>query len=346
MISLEIFDVSGFVHTAMNTPGIMEKEYRGMPVGGIHFFLRRIVSELNRGSSVVCCFDGYKGVKQRMPGYKGNRQLNPSVVLQCNVLYDLLRDSNINCYRGFGEADEYIYNICEQYNGEQLYINGCDYDLCHNIIGVNTHYHTCNSKTNNVELVNFCSNIGSVSEKVSCNTLLAYKVLCGDKSDNILSFKSKSTGKSGKQLYREYRDLIDSLGVAPRQSRDRTLLEAFVNSEIKDPTELELLKIRMDAIYPRDLRDPYPNGFDIANSKTANLVKLADYCKCLGDYTSLKILYKMNVKPHEEDFLIELKNKYYELGKEFSKGHFATDNNIPVMKSLSFSTPVNVKGFK
>lgn len=346
MVNIQIFDVSGFVHTAMNTPGLMEKEYRGLPVGGIHFFLRRIISELVRGANVVCCFDGKASSKSRMPGYKGNRKVNPAVVLQCDLLYDLLRECNIYSYRGHGEADEYVYNICEQYKGNDIYINGCDYDLCHNIINSNTHYHTCNSRTNNVEMIGFSNNIGSVSETVTFNTLLAYKVFCGDKSDNIPGFKSSSLNKSGKQLYREYRDLIASLGIDGETSRKRELLEAFINATIHDSTELELLTLRMNAIYPRNLIEYYPNGFEISNIKVVNLETLADHCKCLGDYDSLRILYKYDVKPHEENYLVELKNKYYEKGKEFAKGHFVADNNLNVAKSLSFSTPVNVKGFK
>src|SRR5690606_24046852 len=91
-------------------------------------------------------------------------------------------------------------------------------------------------------------------KKILPNTLSAYKVFTGCKSDKIPSFVSEK-GVSGEVFYQRFCDfLISNLNpYSIKVSKDRRSLQIFLNT-IKDeltPKDLEFLDRNIELVYPR-----------------------------------------------------------------------------------------------
>lgn len=349
MSEIQILDVSGYIHTAQKVQKFAEARERFFPVGGLRFILRKITAELRFGSRVVCCFDGATNRSSRFPGYKGNRKTDPSVVAQCEFLYDLLSRCGVECYKGHGEADDYIYNIVEQYwetldDIDRIIINGADYDLCHNVTEYGVEYKTINTNTNCVSWNNFSQAVGAASVDVFFNTIAAYKVLHKDKSDCIPVFKCDN-GTTGLSMYKDYVAWWKSKGkmFSGRVTRRRDLLEAFLASYDLSSNDLSRLKLRMDAVYPKDLTKYYPEGFRLSDKNTVDMTLLADYCFVIKDFTSLSNLRQLGVRPRSEDDLVNLQNELFELGKDFNNGAYQADRNLSMKECHTFSDLLNVR---
>lgn len=348
MSDIQIYDVSGYIHTASHVETFSNKKSRMFPVGGIRFFLRDLITSLRLGDRVVCSFDSKAPSVPKYPGYKGNRTLNPEVVAQCEYLYKFLRKCGIPCYKGFGESDDIIYNIVEQYKGDmglyKIFVNGSDYDLCHNVDEYCVEYKTCNKNTNCVDWMNFDRAIGWGKEPIIFNTVLAYKVLCGKKADAIKPFTTID-GRTGLSLYKYYKELLLSMDKRFDGSiiRSRKLLEKFLLGTVSNQDDLKTLRKRMDAIYPKDLRNSYSNGFDVADKNDIDLQLLADYCYAIGDRTSLSTLRLLKVSPRPEDRISDILSEIYDWGKDFSSGRWMASKSINLEKSQTFSERVSIK---
>lgn len=353
MSNIQIFDVSGYVNTIEKSAHYKKQNVRLFPVSGMHFFLRKLTAELRYGNRVVCCFDGRSTRSSRFPGYKGSRKLSPSVVAQCEFLYDFLSKCGVACYKGFGEADDYIYNIAEQYYESLgtynfIDINGSDYDLCHNVTEFNVRYKTVNKNTNNVDWQNFSTAIGLTKEEIIFNTVAAYKVLCGDSSDEIPGFTT-SSGVAGVKLYRKYaqwwKDQSSSKGIfySGRITRSREILMSFLNGQDLSEKDISILESRANAIYPKDLTKHYPDGFTLSDKDSVNLQLLSDYCFVIKDFTSLSNIKQLKVYNRPEEELGSVIDELFELGKDFDNGAYMADRNLSMKECKTFSSVFNVR---
>lgn len=355
MNDLHIFDVYGYLHTVSEIERYNREVRRCMPVGGMKFLLRKITAELLIGNKVVCCLDNKVPKGTRLSGYKKNRKLSPEIVAQADYLYNMLQRCGIPSYRGFAEADSFIANICDQYAplleyGSNIYINGCDYDLCHNVSvwpkgevqfkTINTN--CCDVSWNNFSIVLFDKD---TKERIIWNTISAYKVFCGDTSDCIKRF-TLSDGTKGIDLYRDFKEMLKTQlsGKSGKLIGDRRVLEYYINTVkgITDVRDLKLLKERMDTIYPKDLRSQYPNGFDVADRSKVDVQLLADYCHVIGDRDSLISIKKMGKIPHSGDDLKILEDELFRFGVDFSDGKFMVDNNLPMASMVRSAESINV----
>ena len=84
MIDLQILDVFPYLHTAASVPQKC-KTFRNLEVGGLHFILRKIISELRSRNYIVCCFDSPSNHSNKLEGYKSNRQRDPRVIVQAEL---------------------------------------------------------------------------------------------------------------------------------------------------------------------------------------------------------------------------------------------------------------------
>ena len=343
-----IYDVYPYLHTASNVAKFANVKVDNFPVGGIRFFMRKFVASILDHKQVACCFDGQSPKGTRFPGYKGNRKLKPSVIAQADYLFNILNRCGVQSYRGFAEADDYIYNIVEDHykslgRYDFIYIWGADYDLCHNVTEFNVGYRTVNSNTNNVSWDSFSRNIGLSDEEITFNTITAYKALCGDSSDCIPKF-TFDNGVTGLEMYRRFKTFLSNKGnLSGRITRRRDLLEAFLNDQGVSDSDLSKMKGRLDAVYPKDLTSRFPNGFPLCDRTTINLQLLADYCFVIKDYVSLGSFKRNNILPRTEEELSNLQSELYQLGQDFSSGAYAVDRNLPIKNCNTFSETFRVR---
>lgn len=343
-MDIHIIDVHAFLHTACNVSTFSDKTQSNFPVGGLHFVMRKVTAELAVGNSVVLTFDSKHGKERINSDYKGNRTKNPKVISQAEYLYDLCMKCGIQCYIGGAEADDYIFNICEQYKKDeynQVFIHSCDYDLCHNVNEDNVFFRTINRNTLNVDYSNF-SQVFSTKQKVLFNTITAYKVFCGDKSDNMKPFTAEDNTK-GSKIYADYVDNIISLNkVIPSYiTRSRELLEMFIKNTNFSDKDRGTLKKRMDIFYPKNLQHRYPDGFSVSKKSDVNLALLAKHLLCIRDYTSLG---NLKIGANNDD-IVDLTDNLYELGKRFKSGEYSADKNLSFNTSNYFnkSEALNIK---
>lgn len=349
MNKYQILDVYAYLNTVKAIPKFSTLKSRGVPVGGMHFILRKITAELVVGNYVGLAFDGESSGNPKLDGYKANRKRDPSIIVQANFLYDVLRKCGVPCYRGFGEADDHVYGLCEWAYPNvgtftPIFVNSADYDLCHNVDSAGVEFKTINSNSLNVNSATF-SLIPfdrKHKEPVVYNTISAYKVFCGDSSDSIKTFTS-AQGVKGIDLYRGFKKLLkDFGGVAGRVSRDRSLLDVYIQDVIKDSNDIEILRKRANAIFPKDL-SAQVGGYEMRKSEQIDLQVLANYCRAISDFTSVSNLRKLGITPDESPKYGE---EVYQLGLEYKTGVYHADNNLPMESLKTFSEKLSVvKGF-
>lgn len=354
MPQIQLFDVFPYLHTAKHVVGFGNKSKSYFPVGGMDFFLRKLTAELGMTRNMALTFDsrGSAQSKTKIKGYKSNRTRQADIVAQAEYLYDKLSRCGVACYKGEGEADDYIFNICNQYVADAseyapIIINSTDYDLCHNIDEKGAvRFYSVNSLANNVSIVNYESVLrcGKTDERVIFNTVSASKVFCGDSSDNIKTFTAED-GTKGITLYREFiRDVISQFLSKPGYvKRDPRLLQAFIETRITSESDKRKLKARIDTIYPKVIKRP--NGFELSNNKNVDLQGIMDLCCVVGCKDGIRNLRKLGVYPRPDGQLQSMKDELYELGKNFNNGVYQADNNLNVKSLNIFSEAINVGDF-
>lgn len=353
MSIINIYDVYGFLKTAKFKQNLYPIESSGFPVGGIHYLLRHLISDLMERESVVCCFDGQGSEKSfgRVEGYKANRKKDAWVLVQADFLFDFLRQCGIPCYRGYGEADDHIFSFIEANKsllnkGIKMRIHASDWDLVHNVDERGVSYYTCNSNTSNVCYSNYSEEVGLCDEPIMFNTVTAYKVFCGDRSDNVGTFTSEN-GIKGIDLYRSYKNALNATGtyISGAVSRSRELLEHFVSRINLTENDLIKLNKRMDTFFPRNLISKV-GEYKYVYKEEVDLLKLFKYCLALRDFNCVKIIknnYKFSVADDDED-ISDYKAKLYDLGLEYKNGTYQSDRNIKFNQNERFGEIFDAKG--
>lgn len=348
-----VFDVSPCVYTGTYAPYQREVPLvMNLPVGGIRFTLRRIVADLCHLDVVACAFDySSNSNNSKLDGYKATRQKDPKIVVQSDFLYEMLRDCNVPCYRGFGEADDHVFglvksevnNLVPELN--RMFIHSSDYDLAHNVHERGVELRAINSNINNVNYGNFSEVMESFEKtkiKIPFNTISAFKVCFYDKSDNIKTLKLKSLDP--KDLYEAYCLWLSKKGYSSSAyTTSKNLFTVFCEAVVKDKDDLKLIKDRIETIYPKDLSDKV-GGYHFGDKSSVNMKLLTCYAFVLKDKVSLSTLAKAGYRsdtfdndPNGYIALVEDKIKNY--GVNFKQGVYSVDNNLSV-------TPCNVFGDK
>ncbi len=142
------------------------------------------------------CFDSKSKRKESNEEYKSNRpnKLTDSDFQQINVIEELLRRAGYNIYKEPGfEADDLIATLVDKYANQfdcnLIYTSDTDM-LAHVSDNVGVQRYKSGKNYTLVLKKNFaayCSN--EFNCNVLYNTIILYKVLCGDKSDDIKGVK-------------------------------------------------------------------------------------------------------------------------------------------------------------
>lgn len=227
-----ILDVSSVVYGGHC--GNPDSAVQGFPIGGLRKVLGLISSEINMGEVALCLDGGNLLRKELLPEYKANRVPNYSVMAQIDLLKEILDDCGIPYYVQSGiEADDFIYSLVHLLSSfkddehTQIYSDDRDVSCC---------------VTSLVEIKNITVNGAHITrdnyEKhlirgnvVPYNTVLLYKLLHGDASDNYGALKI--AGARFDILAQEYLNLVTPYlesGAFPEcVFADYELFTAFVN---------------------------------------------------------------------------------------------------------------------
>lgn len=348
-----IYDVSPCIYTGHYSQFRKSPDFvYGLPVGGIYFLLRRITSELLVGNKIALAFDYSHGAPtKKLEGYKSNRSKDVNVVIQSDFLYDILRECNIPCYRGFGEADDHVFGLAQAGtvdfipNYDKVIIHSSDYDLAHNVDERGVSLRAVNSNTNNVDYSNFSSVLGMFEKyngDIYFNTISAFKTCFYDRSDSINSPKLASV--KGKDVYEGFvKFLIDNNVHSAQLTSNKELFVSFIKSFVNNENDLKTLITRADAIFPKDLSDRV-GGYEFGDKTTVNMNLLAVYCYSLRDKVSLSSMGRNGFRVYSEDSLIpKVEDKIKSYGKDFKTGIYAADNNLSVSSCFVFGDKVNVR---
>ena len=335
--TLVIFDVFPFLHIGEYVYKKYDNKVNGkMPCNGILYLLKRLSSELSYYKDVVLTFDSKSFRKDLDFNYKSNRRPNNTIASQAELLYELLPKAGIACYKKDRyEADDLIYNIVnankDLYN--HIYILGTDYDLTHNIIKPSIEFRSISSQVHSVTEQTF-PYIMYDDMYLMYNTISAYKVFCGDNSDNVKKFKTSDGKYTGRDLYNLYVKALQKQQLSPDKTRSRSMLEYFINctKQLYSVSDLAELKHRMDLVFP--LADNSEDWTLTSSIRNYNKKTYLELLRIFEDQVSAKSLgtrvYTVNINP-------ELLNIVSAMGDRLISGEFAADNSRSIRKN-----PINI----
>lgn len=180
-----ILDVSSLVYGGHY--GSPDRRISGFPIGGIRKVLGIINAQLPTTDFILCFDSGVSFRKELLPEYKAGRVPNYSVFAQLDLLQEILSDCGIPFYSVDGlEADDLICSVVHFLGSvgdfEQTVIYTDDRDLA---CCVNSYTCVKNATSNGIciDRENYERRVVN-GTSIPYNTILLYKMMCGDKSDN------------------------------------------------------------------------------------------------------------------------------------------------------------------
>lgn len=312
--ALAIFDVSPFIYTGESITYKHRKHQ--FPIKGINYFLKYLSSSLASYDSVIVCFDSKSFRKNIDPKYKGHRSPNPDVNAQLELLYTFLPKFGICCLKEDGaEADDLIFTCVEKYKSVfgNINIYSADYDIAHNVSrGINLL--AVNSNTIDISAESFQSIL-----KVPYNTITAHKLFFGDKSDNI-----PSLGSVANSLFEVYLYVINKMNIQPDYYKTREFMESLLDSvytQYLNPEDIEIIKRRLDLVYPKNIDMGY--DFKATNINSIDINEFTSFLKSLDNDIALRSL-----RSDQKKYNKELETYLKTVGESLSKGYYAIDNNL------------------
>lgn len=325
MKTLEIFDVSPYFYTAENVDKFTNRLVGGFPVGGLQYFLKFLSLALKVNNDVVLCFDSRSFRKDLSDDYKSHRKRNYSIYAQIEFLIEHLEKCGIPCYKIDGyEADDLIHTAVMQNYKNYAYLNmhGCDHDLAHNIVDSKVKLCAINSNSNTITEQNFGTALDK-GQYILFNTISIYKVLTGDKSDNIKPFVSE-TGVTGLEVYKELTNFVLENPKANNYliTSNRQLLDLVIRLKYPNFTANDL------AFIENNIKLVFPKRANIELKPICksdiNLSKFIELCRMVGALEAQRCFGSFELAtPTDREYLAKR-------GKRFINGEFAVDNDLPI----------------
>lgn len=197
-MNYDVFDLFGYLHGGMNTPIVKNLKYKGMPIGGLNFFLRNLCLAFKMNSKVAVASDwtGPRGAVSKLDGYKSNRHRDPGLLAQAVLVKQICNDCGIPFFDGYGEADDHLFgltNFIKNQNdfhaGSILTIHSDDHDIYHNV-DQQVVVKAITSRSDTVTSSNFNAAVRDkdTSKVIRMGSISAHKALRYDKSDSVKTF--------------------------------------------------------------------------------------------------------------------------------------------------------------
>lgn len=323
-MKLSLIDVSAVVHTGMKSEYYRERMFYGFPVGGIHFLTQQLCVHLMMRDEFVLCFDSPNFRTKEFPKYKSGRARDMAVILQLEALFEWLQACGIKCEKAEGyEADDIISWAATalKENYDEVIILGNDKDLCHSVRN-NVRFKSIRSDLNSIYYGNFEDSIER-GEKIMFNTISAYKVFCGCRSDAIPAFKTEN-GVGGRKLYSNFTKFCADNGVAGSyvKTSNPGLVEIYAKySGLFTEADKKRLKKQIRLVYPA----PMPRGFCFSPTGLVDvdLKKFSHFLTLFNAVDAFKNSMFVRQTLTDED-----KQYVKELARQYSTGEAFADRNI------------------
>lgn len=335
---LHILDASAIVHTGDAANRYTGSGVSGFVCNGLLRLNRQLAMGIKHGD-VVIAFDSPSFRSDLMPDYKSGRVSNASVVCQLTFAYEMLNMAGLNCAKLDGyEADDIIDWAAQlKPNYDLVNIIGNDYDLCHSVEDC-VSFQACSSLVNDVHSYDFCQALNQYPG-LKYNTLSAYKVFNGCKSDKIPAFNTKA-GIRGSALYNDFNRYVATAHDGNYNSlicmKMPALLQLFMveSTKIKEEDYEELLR-RIQLVYPAQKPDDItikPVG--LMGVRRGALEK---YFSLLNDTYALQYLNLEKAHLTDADY-----KRMKVLREGVMSGSFAADANIPADSTESEALPLDI----
>lgn len=193
---LRIFDVSAFVHAGMVNRhayllpplDVLPDAFRERRIycGGTSMLWNILYQHWGTCDMVFCC-DRRPTIKQNMyEGYKSSREHKPGVSKSKEVCEYILNDCGLPVlFKDGYEADDFIYSLVQEHKNsyDKIYIYTSDSDL-YFLVSENVSIEPSSTRAKRVNMQNYTYTVRS-NLYTPYNVLTFYKVLFGDKGDDI-----------------------------------------------------------------------------------------------------------------------------------------------------------------
>lgn len=337
----------------MSVDAYKEQKVEGFPVGGIiKAFSMALTHALSNEQDCIMVFDkkSYRSVSSRVnPSFRDNRNA-VSITAQMDLLFEKLQGCNIAACRMNGKlADDLVYNIVQrqQSNYRSIDIFTGDKDLAHNVTE-SVSVFPVNSKIVKINWMNFAT---AVAEEIPVryNTISAYKVFMGCKSDGIKRITNLSSNNKPEYYYRHFLNFCDQVykprGIYPEQIKEKKLFNFYVkSSDIYTEGDKELLYKQVEKVFPKEISDEefkeYGEGtLTPSTLSDLNIVRVSSLLSDLGLNVILNSLKYLGAK---EGYMTPTdRETYRQYARICNDGTYAVQNKIPPGRS-SFFTDLEV----
>lgn len=255
----------------------------GLPVGGLKYAVRYILTQIQNCYNVIVCFDSPTDRSKKYADYKGNRTADPAVYVQQLMLHDFVTDMGIPHLKVDNfEADDLIYSVMNKLRtrfSDHVIFSG-DTDLAANIHDTHTELHGIASIYPTITASNF-SAVVKGGEVVPFNAILPYYAIWGKASNNVAPLADKKTNT---KLFDSYLAFTEQAKIQPGL-RSTLLsfaqwLKHLLQTDEVDSKLIADLYNRIDAVFPRSYE--ISNDFSFKYFDDLDKDKLLFYLKCFG----------------------------------------------------------------
>lgn len=301
-IPLWVIDVSPVIYVGTLAPRYCERQNYGYPVGGLHYLNNYISLVGADGADVVFCFDSPTNRVELCETYKNNRSSNATVISNMKIAMQQLQNCGFPVLKIDGyESDDLVYSVVKKYLPEysEIKIVTNDMDISHNV-QPNVTIRACSSQSPSVDMENFTV-IVHKGARVKWNTISAYKVFCGCKSDCVKGI-SGIDGTSGEALYQMYCEWLETNRCFTYEKTSSSeSLRAF--AEETGNIDMTLLDKQISVIFPRLV--------DVEVGGDLKLNRFKDYLALCGDWQTAQSLGfdKPMTNKQQRDYLDTMKKE-------------------------------------
>lgn len=351
MNRLSIFDVSAFVHSVRSMGLREEKDLGGFNYTGVKYLIKYLALEMRKGMDIVLCFDSKSFRKDLDKNYKSGRCSDPVIVAQLEVLWEMLPKCGFVCLKREGwEADDLI-NYVVTYNHERydrIKILANDMDLAA-LVTNKVRLENIRTDSPSIDKDNFSSAV-ITGEFIPYNLLRQYKILVGDKSDNIKPFRRVEDEKSGmslgRQMFSDYKLEATSSGELEKYSDGKTFLTWIVQNSSKyglSQQDVNNLAIRYQLVYPKVMLESDWAELQPLFDSSYSSINQEQWAKFLTIFKAREAMELLRIRPVSVDKRIF---SYFKKKQEsIVTGEYMADNNLSLEKSSFFrDSSFSVKG--
>lgn len=336
MAKIKIYDAYPFIYAGSYS--IDWKRY-GMPLGGFRHLVDKVICDSLKGSLCLVVFDSKCTQEHVYREYKSNRKPNCSVLAQADMALDYLERLGISCFReDYIEADDVICAISEELSVEhsvsEIEIYTSDLDLAH-CVNAYTKLKPANAQGKVIDANNF-SKICSTPNKpwVMYNTISAYKVFLGCKSDTI---KPMPNGAVYYEKFKSY--LLESCSSCTGPDLRHAVHMYNFAKEMLLPTFPELATQefvddyvkRIELIFPKPYKNPMGVPyFELAKNSGIKDLQLARDIAILDNCKGNKNLLGVETSIVSQDVLADVSKRAAML----ATGTFGANAGVPPELSI------------